>query len=76
MTADARPPMTVPERERLFELVVDWVHAVFFIVVLPVVAGVVLAGLLGWWPGFAGFAAYALYGAWTVHTRHREAADD
>lgn len=75
MTDKHVTPMTEPERERLIELVMDWVHAMWLIVAQPVLLGVLLAGWLGWWPGFAGFVCGAVYGALTVHHRHLEDSD-
>lgn len=57
------------ERERLFEVVVDHVHAAFFIVALPILLGLLVAGVLGWWAGSAVVLVAGLNGARGVRRR-------
>lgn len=59
------PIDTIHERPRLFEAALDWAHAVMSLVLLPVLAGVVIAPI-GWWWGLAAFAAVAVWGVWAV----------
>lgn len=54
---------------RLFEVIADWVHAVFNVVALPVLAGWVVASRAGQSWGLGVFLAFAALGAWVVRSR-------